>query len=120
MPAGFSPEEWIESGRNPGLGIRALHRQGITGEGVTVAVVDKPIHHTHRQFRGRIHYHEVFDGAEGGRAPHFHGIACASILPGDYRTTASNKGEELYVYWGTGGVYRGRQGAAGPIDVRRA
>ena len=25
------------------------------------------------------------------------------ILPGDYRTTASNKSEDLYIYWGTGG-----------------
>ncbi len=83
LPQGFPPEEWIEGGKNPGLGIRALHRQGITGKGIAVAVVDKPIRHEHREFRGRIHYYEVFGGEEKGRAPHFHGIACASILAGE-------------------------------------
>ena len=83
LPEGFSPEDWIETGKNPGLGVRALHRQGITGKGIAVAIVDKPIRHEHREFRGRIHYYEVFDGEEEGRAPHFHGIACASILAGE-------------------------------------
>ena len=33
----------MENGKNPGLGIRALHGQGITGEGVSVAIIDEAI-----------------------------------------------------------------------------
>lgn len=36
-------QEIIENGKNPGLGIRALHGQGITGEGVSVAIMDEII-----------------------------------------------------------------------------
>jgi serine protease AprX len=82
LPAAFSPDGWLEIGKDPGLGVRDLHRQGITGQGVAVALVDKPIRHQHKEFEGRIHYFEVFGDAVGGFAPHFHGIACASILAG--------------------------------------
>lgn len=106
-----------------------------------VAVVDKPIRHTHREFQGRIHYYEVFDGEEEGRVPHFHGIVCASILAGEtvgvapgattHYFAAPDAGENFNYEshrrpggrWAAGdrpgGVYRGRQGAAGQIDVRR-
>jgi serine protease AprX len=33
----------LESGKNPGLGIRALHNQGVTGRGVRVAIIDQNI-----------------------------------------------------------------------------
>lgn len=36
-------QEILENGKNPGLGIRALHGQGITGEGVSVAIMDEII-----------------------------------------------------------------------------
>jgi serine protease AprX len=82
LPEGFAPDELLEIGKDPGLGVRDLHRQGFTGDGIAVAVVDKPIRHQHSEFEGRIHYYEVFDEETEGRAPHFHGIACASILAG--------------------------------------
>ncbi len=82
LPAGFSPDAWLETGKDPGLGVRDLHRQGITGQGIAVALIDKPIREEHKEFEGRLHYYEVFGDAERGFAPHFHGIACASILAG--------------------------------------
>jgi hypothetical protein len=30
----------LENGKNPGLGVRALHEKGITGKGVNIAVID--------------------------------------------------------------------------------
>ena len=39
----FQPVPVMEAGMNPGLGVRALHEQGITGEGVNVAVIDLAI-----------------------------------------------------------------------------
>jgi hypothetical protein len=32
--------EIMEEGKNPGLGIRSLHSQGITGKGISVAIID--------------------------------------------------------------------------------
>lgn len=82
LPSGVSPEAWMERAKDPGLGVRELHRQGITGRGVVVAVIDKPIRHQHQEFEDRIHYHEVFEGSDRGHSSHFHGMACASILAG--------------------------------------
>jgi subtilisin family serine protease len=83
LPEGFAPSEWTEVAKDPGLSVRDLHRQGITGKGVVVAVIDKPIRPDHIEFGERIRYHEVFEGASRGFRPHFHGMACASILVGE-------------------------------------
>lgn len=40
MPRDFQPDEFIEFGKDPMLGIKNLHRNGIDGRGVTVAVID--------------------------------------------------------------------------------
>lgn len=40
LPAGFNPKELLESRKNPGLGIRALHKQGIKGKGRNIAIID--------------------------------------------------------------------------------
>ena len=41
MPEGFDPETVLELGKDPGLGIRDLHEQGITGEGVGIAKIGR-------------------------------------------------------------------------------
>ncbi|MCL2057070.1 MAG: hypothetical protein FWH02_07640 [Oscillospiraceae bacterium] len=49
-----------EAGKNPGLGVRALHKSGITGKGVSVAFIGLGIRNdnlknfTHPEFDGRI------------------------------------------------------------------
>lgn len=83
LPNGFNPSIWLGNGQNPGLGIRALHRKGLTGKGVAVAVIDKPINPDHLELNGRIFYHQVnIPSAKRKNRKHFHGIACASILCG--------------------------------------
>jgi serine protease AprX len=82
LPNGFKPQDWLDIAKDPGLGIRRLNRDGVTGRGVSIAVIDKPIRFTHVEFKGRITYTEVF-GNSGSHLPnHFHGLACASILGG--------------------------------------
>ena len=49
-----SPEKLLEEGKNPGLGIRKLHEQGITGTGVVVGIIDQRISPTHLEFRDSI------------------------------------------------------------------
>lgn len=44
----------LEDGKNPGLGVRALHERGITGEGVNVAIIDQNLLLDHPEFSGKI------------------------------------------------------------------
>jgi hypothetical protein len=37
---------------NPGLGVRELHEEGITGKGVTVAIIDQNMILDHPEFQG--------------------------------------------------------------------
>lgn len=49
LPPGFDPEQIMELGKSPGLDLRQLHAQGITGRGVGIAVVDAPLLVDHRE-----------------------------------------------------------------------
>lgn len=49
-----SPERLLEEGKNPGLGIRRLHEQGITGKGVVVGIIDQRISPTHTEFKDAV------------------------------------------------------------------
>lgn len=40
MPSNFNPKSILEKGKNPMLEISELHKLGITGKGITVAVID--------------------------------------------------------------------------------
>ena len=65
LPAGFSAASIMQAGLNPGLGIRDLHRQGIVGRGVTVAIIDQPMYTHHPEFEGKIlAYHDVGCGSK--------------------------------------------------------
>jgi LysM repeat protein len=39
LPPGFDPDMVMGFGKNPGLGIRALHEQGFTGQGIGIAII---------------------------------------------------------------------------------
>lgn len=82
LPAGFAPAKTL-SAADPGLGLRQLQQQGITGKGIHVAMIDKYILPDHKELAGRIEYVEAFPSAKQGRMPHFHGMATAGILAGN-------------------------------------
>ena len=54
LPAGFDPAEIIKSCMTPGLGIETLREQGITGAGVAIAIIDKPLYLDHSEYKDRI------------------------------------------------------------------
>ena len=83
-PVGFQPEKWMETGKDPGLKVRELHRNGISGEGISVAIFDKYINPDHVEFSKRIIFHKIKSplAKDFQYRIHFHGIACASILCG--------------------------------------
>jgi len=79
MPNGASPRKLLRDAMNPGLGVRALHREGITGKGVNVAIIDQPLYRDHPEFTGKIAaYHDVGCGSESS----MHGPAVASLFVG--------------------------------------
>jgi hypothetical protein len=81
-------ENIMKLGMNPGLGIRALHDQGITGKGVNVAIIDQNMVLDHPEFRGKII--KYFDAGTKTAADEgsMHGPAVTSLLVGENIGTA--------------------------------
>jgi subtilisin family serine protease len=96
LPDGFDPVTWLNNARNPGLGVRQLTQEGITGRGISIALIDKPIRSSHSEFTGRMSYIEIFNDPGSNVQWHFHGIACASILAG--KTIGVAPGVHLYYF----------------------
>jgi hypothetical protein len=53
LPAGFVPDRILEAGKDPGLGVRSLHREGIDGRGTSIAIIDQPLLLGHVEYRDR-------------------------------------------------------------------
>jgi hypothetical protein len=91
MPRGVSPDDLLKRAMDPGLGVRKLHQEGITGKGVAVAIIDQPMFTGHPEFAGKIAaYHDVGTGQSSS----MHGPAVASLLVGSNTGTAP--GAQLY------------------------
>ncbi len=97
MPAtaDFDPARIMAFGRNPGLGLRALHDQGITGRGVGIAIIDQVLPTEHPEYAGRLRLYEEaddifwpFNGAK------MHGTAISSFAVG--RTIGVAPEADLY------------------------
>ena len=69
---------------------------GLTGKGIKVAVIDRPIQADHVEFRDNIQYIEVVPDHEKNVNFDFHGTTCASYLCG--KTCGIAKGVELFYY----------------------
>lgn len=82
LPAGFDPARIMEIGKDPGLGIRRLHAQGITGEGVNVAIIDGPLRLDHVEYKDRIAYYRHPRGIALLSPPVYHASMVTSILAG--------------------------------------
>ncbi|MHB2148443.1 S8 family serine peptidase [Calditrichota bacterium LG25] len=80
LPAGFDPRRLLEEGKNPGLGIRALHAQGITGRGVGLAVIDQPLLLEHEEYAGRLARYDATGLV--GFPPQMHSSPIASVAVG--------------------------------------
>jgi len=80
LPAGFDSKRVLEEGKDPGLGVRALHKQGITGKGVGIAIIDQPLLLGHKEYTSRIVRYDTTGLM--GVAPQMHGPPVASIAVG--------------------------------------
>lgn len=80
MPKDFNAKEILELGKYPGLGVSKLHKQGITGKNIGIAILDSPLRNKHEEYCDRIkHYEELFNPRTDSL---MHGPAVASIAAG--------------------------------------
>jgi len=93
MPHDFTWQKIMELGKNPGLGVRSLHKKGITGRGVRVAIIDQPLLVDHQEYVERVRLYEEID-LQGETDPSMHGAAVASIAVG--KTVGVAPEAELY------------------------
>mgnify|MGYP002515899166 FL=1 len=54
------PKQILEYGKKPPLGICDLHKLGITGKGVNVAIIDQPLALDHPEYKGKIKEYKLF------------------------------------------------------------
>ena len=88
LPTGFNPQAILETNANPGLGVRQLHAQGITGRGVGVAIIDLFLLVDHQEYGRQLRWYEELPGLRSFLAPtfqvpaHMHGAGVASLAVG--------------------------------------
>lgn len=80
LPEGFDPQVLLDHNKDPGLGIRALHEQGITGRGVGVAVIDQALLPDHVEYKDRLRSYERIHCRDV--EVQMHGSAVASLAVG--------------------------------------
>ena len=94
LPVGFDPEKILAQGKNPGLGVRQLQREGLDGRGVGIAIVDQPLLMGHREYASRLVYYDAT--RVPGTGPQMHGPSVASFAVG--REIGTAPGALLYYF----------------------
>lgn len=79
LPDGFDPDYILEVNKNPGLGIRDLHEQGITGKGVGIAIIDQALMTDHEQYKDNLMYYERIHYSGDGASMHGPGVASIAV-----------------------------------------
>jgi subtilisin family serine protease len=103
--------------------VQRLHAEGLTGRHVGIAVVDRPLLTTHREFADRLRWYDEID-TEAGDPAGWHSTAVASIAAGARVGVARQAGRHdlewraarQLVRRGTAGVHTGH---TLPLAIRR-
>jgi outer membrane lipoprotein-sorting protein len=82
LPAGFDHQKIMDLGKNPGLKVRELHRRGITGKGVGIAIIDQNLLVDHVEYKDRLKLYEEMHVSTQDETAQMHGPAVASIAVG--------------------------------------
>lgn len=92
-------EPYMENMKNPGLGIRNLHEQGITGKGVNMAIIDQPLG-KHKEYSdniiGKVQDINSEEMGRGWTEASLHGAAVTSIAVGKNTGVAPDAGLVYY------------------------
>lgn len=78
MPKWLNTKKINTIGKTPGLRLKDLHKKGITGKGVNIAIIDQTLS-PHQEYNKNIAFYKDFTGSERGS---MHGAAVASIAIG--------------------------------------
>lgn len=101
LPEDYDPQRIMELGENPGLGIRALHEEGIDGSGVNIAIIDSSLLLDHQEYEGRIMSYELIHNLD--ETAQMHGTCVTSIAVGENVGVAP--GAKVYYIASTFGNY---------------
>lgn len=82
LPEGFNPDKIMEKCKDPGLGVRNLHKEGITGKNVGIAIIDQELLTKHEEFTKQLKYYSENDFIKAKSPAAMHGAAVASIAVG--------------------------------------
>lgn len=105
LPEGYEPAKIMELGKNPGLGVRLLHKQGVTGKNIGVGIIDQALLPGHAEYGDRLRLYEEIHCLDESAS--MHGPAVASIAVGG--TVGVAPGADLYFIGQTNGD-RGEDG----------
>ena len=94
LPAGFDPAITLEAGKNPGLGIRQLHSQGVDGRGIGIGIIDQRLDPEHQEFSDRLAFYADIGNFFWRSGIQMHGPAVASLAAG--RSVGVAPGAKLY------------------------
>lgn len=91
-------DEVKEKAKDPGLGVRDLHKQGFTGKGIRMAIIDQPIG-KHKEYSSRIVKNVDINTKEVGRGwqtASMHAASVTSIAVGESVGVAPEAELEFY------------------------
>lgn len=105
LPKEFDPEKIMKNGKDPGLNLKKLHKKGITGKGVGIAIIDQALLVNHNEYKKRLRVYEEIHCLDENAT--MHGSAVASIAVG--QTSGVAPQANLYYIAETHGVYQGEE-----------
>jgi hypothetical protein len=79
LPSWLNLKKIMKIGKTPGLNIKKLHKQGITGKGVSIAIIDQPLG-KHKEYQDNLVFYK--NPANRDEEAAMHGSALASIAVG--------------------------------------
>lgn len=78
LPTDFDPELFMQKGKDSGQNISELHKKGITGRGINIAIIDEGLS-DHEEYHDKIvHYEQFYDYSTGS----MHGSGVTSLVVG--------------------------------------
>ncbi len=102
LPDKFDPKKQMDIGKSPGLNVKKLHKKGITGKGVGLAIIDQPLLVDHIEYKDNLKMYEEIHSF--GDQAQMHGPAVASIAVGKNVGVAPDA--DLYYIAETHGEYK--------------
>ncbi len=99
LPPGFDYRKNMELGKNPGLGLRTLHKRGITGKNIGIGIIDQSLLSEHNEYADKLRLYEEIHCLD--RSASMHGPAVASIAAG--KTVGVAPEADLYFIGQTNG-----------------